>query len=637
MLDNIRNLIRHGRQAIDGNAVHVATITENRTHPTKSKIASTATNAATKISSVLPTSGKNVKCDKTCAQHDLHEHHAEDLKPVAENLVQEETMKENQRVKQNLKSIEKYHMGEVLGEGAFSVVYSAIDKSTGENVAIKVIKKYQLDEKQRDSVIKEVTLMNQLSHPNIVKLIDFVESDDYYYIIQEIVEGGELFNQIVKYTYFSEDLSRHVIIQVAEALLYMHEQVGIVHRDLKPENIFFKPIKVYKEDSQTRQSKLRRSDNPKTKLDEGKFIMNYGGGGIGLIKIGDFGLSKQISLNHKNALKTPCGTIGYTAPEIVRDQRYSKEVDMWALGCVLYILLCGFPPFFNDSIEELTRTVAKGEFKFLSPWWDEISDGAKYCVSKLLTVNPGERYTVEDFLRDPWILDFLQRSEKFQQQQQKKKDVPSTSSDSKTDDSVVQQTERRGSGMPGFEVPTEKFGKLTYSDSLNNVHVKLETVNNSDESSFEDEDSVSSDFGESLHRINHTEGSLPEPIGVLERTFEPGPAQSDYRDQDGDSRIATHHVVDSNRKRKMAKTAPQFTPEIKAMKDIFDMSIAAHRMHEENEFNVGETLLEEAEDEDQIEEEFANEVVNPTKVADNFHLNMGAASILARRKNKAVF
>lgn len=100
---------------------------------------------------------------------------------------------------------------------------------------------------------------------------------------------------------------------------------------------------------------------------------------------------------------TPCGTVGYTAPEIVRDERYSKSVDMWALGCVLYTLLCGFPPFYDDNIQVLTEKVAHGQYTFLSPWWDTISDSAKDLISHLLCIDPNERYTIDQFFNHPWM------------------------------------------------------------------------------------------------------------------------------------------------------------------------------------------------------------------------------------------
>jgi serine/threonine protein kinase len=265
---------------------------------------------------------------------------------------------------------------------------------------------------QRANILKEVQIMRQLDHPNIVKLVEFSESRQFYYIILELCPGGELFHQIVRLTYFSENLSRHVIVQVARAIEYLHETSGVVHRysiswsrssvpadfrnsDIKPENLLFYPIPFIP------------TDNPKPpapgeedKVDEGEFIRGLGSGGIGQIKIADFGLSKVI---WDDETMTPCGTVGYTAPEIVKDERYSKSVDMWALGCVLYTLLCGFPPFYDESIRVLTEKVARGQYTFLSPWWDDISKAAQDLVSHLLTVDPEKRYTIKQFLAHPWI------------------------------------------------------------------------------------------------------------------------------------------------------------------------------------------------------------------------------------------
>lgn len=238
--------------------------------------------------------------------------------------------------------------------------------------------------------------MRQLRHKNIVELQDFIESSDYYFIILELIPGGELFHQIVRLTYFSEELSRHVILQVAHAIRYLHEEAGVVHRDIKPENLLFSPAPFIA--SPIKQ--VRAGEDAEAKQDEGVYIPGVGAGGIGTIKLADFGLSKIIW--DANTM-TPCGTVGYTAPEIVNDQRYSKSVDMWALGCVLYTILCGFPPFYDENIQVLTEKVARGEYTFLSPWWDEISKGAKDLVSHLLTVDPKRRYTIEQFLAHPWI------------------------------------------------------------------------------------------------------------------------------------------------------------------------------------------------------------------------------------------
>lgn len=272
--------------------------------------------------------------------------------------------------------------------------------------------------------------MRGTSHPSIVKLFAFSESPDHYFLVMEctsplpflvsclslnsnlVMEGGELFHQIVKLTYFSENLSRHVILQVAQGIRYLHEERGVVHRDIKPENLLFERIEIIP------SRNIIRRPYDEEKEDEGEFIPGVGGGGIGRVKIADFGLSKVV---WNEETMTPCGTVGYTAPEIVKDERYSKSVDMWALGCVLYTVLCGFPPFYDESIQVLTDKVAKGQYTFLSPWWDDISHSclfsrfikkiqltlflvAKELISHLLCVDPVQRYTIDEFLSHPWCL-----------------------------------------------------------------------------------------------------------------------------------------------------------------------------------------------------------------------------------------
>lgn len=181
-------------------------------------------------------------------------------------------------------------------------------------------------------------------------------------------------------------------------LFVVHSTLQILtsfFRDIKPENILFEPIPFI-----PTKNPRPKSAEDEDKEDEGEFIKGVGSGGIGRIKIADFGLSKIV---WDTQTMTPCGTVGYTAPEIVKDERYSKSVDMWALGCVLYTLLCGFPPFYDESIQVLTEKVARGQYTFLSPWWDEISKPAQDLVSHLLTVDPKKRYTIDQFLQHPWI------------------------------------------------------------------------------------------------------------------------------------------------------------------------------------------------------------------------------------------
>ncbi|MCJ1449705.1 hypothetical protein MMC28_000033 [Mycoblastus sanguinarius] len=313
---------------------------------------------------------------------------------VIERIVAEE--RESKGKLPRYPGLERWTLLEKMGDGAFSNVYRAKETNGhGPEVAIKVVRKFEMNSTQRANILKEVQIMRQLDHPYIVRLVDFSESRQYYYIVLELCPGGELFHQIVRLTYFSEDLSRHVIVQVAEALEYLHETAGVVHRDIKPENLLFYPSTFIP----TRNPKPRSAED-EDKADEGEFIKGVGAGGIGTIKIADFGLSKVI---WDSQTMTPCGTVGYTAPEIVKDERYSKSVDMWALGCVLYTLLCGFPPFYDESIQVLTEKVARGQYTFLSPWWDEISKSAQDLVSHLLTVDPDKRYTIQQFLDHPWI------------------------------------------------------------------------------------------------------------------------------------------------------------------------------------------------------------------------------------------
>jgi serine/threonine protein kinase len=238
--------------------------------------------------------------------------------------------------------------------------------------------------------------MHSVRHPNIVQLIHYMESYENYFLTLDLCQGGEVFHRIVKLTYFSENLSRHVITQVALAVQHLHKECGVVHRDIKPENILFEPIPIIP----SKHRVYRPTDNIETKEDEGEFIRGVGGGGIGKVKLADFGLSKVI---WNSSTLTPCGTVGYTAPEIVCDKTYSKSVDMWAIGCVLYTMLCGFPPFYDESIPLLTEKVARGQYTYLSPWWDTISDSVKDLISHLLCVDVKNRYTIDQFLNHPWI------------------------------------------------------------------------------------------------------------------------------------------------------------------------------------------------------------------------------------------
>ncbi|RKO95840.1 hypothetical protein CXG81DRAFT_10720, partial [Caulochytrium protostelioides] len=280
--------------------------------------------------------------------------------------------------------LNRYDLQEKMGEGGFSSVYRAVEVRTQRPVALKMVSKRNISSTQRDNVLKETALLRRLDHPNIVKMYNFHDTPQHYTLVLELMSQGELFNKLVKDVYFSEPVARHVVIQIAIGIQYLHEVQGIVHRDIKLENLLY--------------------EAPSTKPGEQLDYSQVDAGvtyacGIGNIKIADFGLSKVI---FDKSTRTPCGTVGYTAPEILNDERYDKGVDIWALGCVLYTVLCGFPPFYDEDQKALAEKVARGEFKFLSPWWDPISFEAKDLVTRCLEVDPAKRYSIDAFLNHPW-------------------------------------------------------------------------------------------------------------------------------------------------------------------------------------------------------------------------------------------
>lgn len=319
-----------------------------------------------------------------------------------------------------------YRLEQLLGEGAFSSVYRAEDVSTGEKVAVKIINKENLSAKQLGNIQNEINIMNTLSnvggHPNILHLIEYFDTPDNCFLVLEICDGGEIFNKIIEYTYFSEPLAKHVFLQLLEAISFLHRN-NIVHRDIKPENLLFKRIPYVPRPADEYKAALRKSDDS-TKKDEGRFLPGVGGGGIGTIKLADFGLAKQLKYDPlastQSNLKTPCGTAGYTAPEVIhcgvakkrrfktsalKSNYYSKAVDIWSLGCFLYTVLCGFPPFYDDDQDVLTHKILTADFVFLEPWWDEISADAKDLISRMLVVNPIKRITLDEIYSHPWMAD----------------------------------------------------------------------------------------------------------------------------------------------------------------------------------------------------------------------------------------
>uniref|UniRef100_A0AAR2LRZ3 Calcium/calmodulin-dependent protein kinase type IV n=1 Tax=Pygocentrus nattereri TaxID=42514 RepID=A0AAR2LRZ3_PYGNA len=247
--------------------------------------------------------------------------------------------------------------------GATSVVFRCEEKQTEKPYAAKVLKK-TIDKK---IVRTEIGVLLRLSHPNIIRLKEIFETETEISLILELVTGGELFDRIVERGYYSERDAAHVIKQILEAVAYLHEN-GVVHRDLKPENLLYADLSI---------------DAP--------------------LKIADFGLSKII--DEQVTMKTVCGTPGYCAPEILRGNAYGPEVDMWSVGVILYILLCGFEPFFDPRGDQyMYSRILNCDYEFVSPWWDEVSLNAKDLVSKLIVLDPHKRLSVQQALEHPWVL-----------------------------------------------------------------------------------------------------------------------------------------------------------------------------------------------------------------------------------------
>jgi calcium/calmodulin-dependent protein kinase I len=248
-------------------------------------------------------------------------------------------------------------------------VYRAFNRKTRQEVAVKCIDKKALTPEDLAALKIEVKAMELLSdNPFFIKYFDFFEEPTMFYLVIELISGGELFDRICEKEKYTEREARAVIIHLTKAVYYMHQK-NIVHRDLKPENILLK-----------------------SKTDDTS------------IKLADLGFAALLSPT-KSLMTTPCGTPGYVAPEILSGKPYSSPVDIWSLGVIFYILLCGYPPFVSerDDQKELFELIKHGKYTFDPTDWGKISPGAKDLVSKILVVDPAKRFTAQQILDHPWM------------------------------------------------------------------------------------------------------------------------------------------------------------------------------------------------------------------------------------------
>ncbi|ORY52947.1 Pkinase-domain-containing protein [Rhizoclosmatium globosum] len=284
--------------------------------------------------------------------------------------------------------LQKYEMGDTLGTGAFSDVKVATERATGNKFAIKIVDKTKC--KGKESMIEtEVSILMRVKHENIVQLYEMYEIENKIYLVMELVTGGELFDEIVGRGKYSEVDAAKIVYRILLAINYLHG-LGIAHRDLKPENLLLS--------DKTKDAK---------------------------IMISDFGLSKIF--NDDEVMRTACGTPGYVAPEVLRRQGYGREIDLWSLGVITYILLCGYPPFYDQNNVELFKQIMTGKYEFDKPWWDNISDNAKDFIRKLLVLDPHARSTARTALSHPFILEHCGRNSVHQALPQKTAPRPNAS------------------------------------------------------------------------------------------------------------------------------------------------------------------------------------------------------------------
>uniref|UniRef100_A0A669EMP8 calcium/calmodulin-dependent protein kinase n=1 Tax=Oreochromis niloticus TaxID=8128 RepID=A0A669EMP8_ORENI len=261
---------------------------------------------------------------------------------------------------------DEYQLYEELGKGAFSVVRRCVKLCTGQEYAAKIINTKKLSARDHQKLEREARICRLLKHPNIVRLHDSISEEGFHYLLFDLVTGGELFEDIVAREYYSEADASHCIHQILDSVSYTHHH-DIVHRDLKPENLLL-------------ASKCKNA----------------------AVKLADFGLAIEVQ-GDQQAWFGFAGTPGYLSPEVLRKEAYGKPVDIWACGVILYILLVGYPPFWDEDQHKLYQQIKAGAYDFPSPEWDTVTPEAKNLINQMLTINPAKRITAQEALKHPWV------------------------------------------------------------------------------------------------------------------------------------------------------------------------------------------------------------------------------------------
>ena len=280
--------------------------------------------------------------------------------------------------------LDQFNIKEKIGKGKFGLVKYGIHKETNRPVAIKIMAKKNMKKQDLELAKTEIDILKICQHPNIIKLYDIFDNSDYIYIVMEYCGGGDLFSYIEKRNYkLNESRAAEIIHKLSMAVYYLHSY-GIIHRDLKPENILM----------------TDESENAD-------------------IRLLDFGLSKIIGPNEK--CLEPFGTLSFVAPEVLKGKPYDKTVDLWSIGIIAYLLLCGFLPFDDEHSErEIARQTIQDPVPFPNDIWDKLSNEAKEFVDGLLQKKPEDRMSITQVLESKWITKFCKTSEMRMNQEKKR-------------------------------------------------------------------------------------------------------------------------------------------------------------------------------------------------------------------------
>jgi len=275
-----------------------------------------------------------------------------------------------------------YQLGEVLGRGAYAVVHEATKMEPPyQSYAVKVIQRNRLNSQDLHHFNDEVQILLDLQHVNIIRLYELYKTPDYFFLVMEKLDGGELFDRLCEKEFYSEMDARDVCRTIFEAVAYCHEQ-KVAHRDLKPENLL-----------------LVSPSNDSH------------------VKLADFGFAKRVP--RPNSLLTQCGSPAFVAPEIINFKPYDERVDNWSLGVIVFTILGGYNPFQEETVHLTYQQIRQANYRFDPEYWDGISPDAKKLVRGLLTRDPNQRLTAEGALSHAWMIgrgnDLVQHSVNLKQ------------------------------------------------------------------------------------------------------------------------------------------------------------------------------------------------------------------------------